>query len=80
MKKVFDLLDRCEKYADTKKDAKTILALAKEVGCIVGMTRKLNTPTHNQVPATDDEHELPGSESAFDTIIEVNNIGTESQE
>jgi hypothetical protein len=77
VKKVFDLLDRCEQYADAKGDAKTILALAKEVGCIVGMTRKLNTPTQNQLPQT--EIELPGSDPAFEAIIERNN-GTENEE
>ncbi len=67
--KVFDLLDKCEKYADAKMDGKTILALAKEIGALVGMSNRLTNPHDRpQLPLTEDE--LPGSESTFDRIIQ----------
>ena len=69
VKKVFTILNKAEKYGDEKRDGKVMIALAKEVAAIVGMTKKLPSARGpNELPATDSEP--PGRDSAFDKILQ----------
>jgi hypothetical protein len=65
VEKVFDLIEEAEGVARTKKDAKVLLAIAKEYGAIIGVTAM--TKQTGELPQGE---ELPGAEDAYDRIIE----------
>lgn len=68
VEKVFSLLEEVETLARTKKDAKVLLALAKEYGAIIGV--EAVGKGQQQLPNGGNGEELPGADEAYDRIIE----------